>query len=267
MSISGNLRWSVLGTGNIGRILALRLRVLGVPGENLTLYDPDGTRRDSVAAETGSRACAGAAAAAENADFLLLAIPPKAVVPLMKELAPGLHPGQTVVSFAAGLPIDRLAGLVPAGVAVVRVMPNAPSLVGRGMNPVVFEASASPDLRARLKPFLAALGDWIEVRDDQMNWCVGLAGAAMRSVLPALEGMVRAGLEAGLSEEESRCVAGKVVQGTGAFLCQTSLSFEEIKSLTPMQTVDEVAVANLFYQAALEAREKVDRVQSRLLEA
>ena len=59
-------------------------------------------------------------------------------------------------------------------------------------------------------------------------------------------------------------MAGKVVQGTGAILCQTSLSFEEIKALTPMQTVDEDTVATLFYRAAVEAKEKVDRAQDKL---
>ena len=68
--------------------------------------------------------------------------------PLAQELARGLRSGQAVVSFAAGIPLDQLAALVPAGVAVARVMPNAPSLVGKGMNPVAFGPAVLPEFRS-----------------------------------------------------------------------------------------------------------------------
>lgn len=41
MTGNANLRWAIFGTGNIGRILALRLCAMGVPGGSLSLFDPD----------------------------------------------------------------------------------------------------------------------------------------------------------------------------------------------------------------------------------
>jgi pyrroline-5-carboxylate reductase len=86
----------------------------------------------------------------------------------------------------------------------------------------------------------------------------------MRSVLPVLEGMTQAGLEAGLAAAEARRVAAQVMLGTAALVLETGLSFEEIKALTPMQTVDETRLSQLFLEAAQGAKAKVDRLQQKL---
>lgn len=257
-------RLTIVGTGNIGRILLTRLRDAGAPADHLTVCDVNPDRRSAVAAEFGVRAANLTDEAACTADVLLIATPPKAVAEVLQALASRLRPGQVVVSFAGLVPLARLEALVPAGVSVVRVMPSAPSLVGQGMNPVAYGASVSPEARALVEAILATLGEAIVVRDEQMNWCVGLAGAAMRSVLPALEGMTQAGIEAGLSEADARRVAGQIVLGTAALALQTDLSFDKLKALTPMETVDEPAIAELFHAAARSAKERMDRAQAKL---
>jgi pyrroline-5-carboxylate reductase len=139
-----------------------------------------------------------------------IATSPGSVADVVKALTGAMQPGQIVVSFAA-VPVSRLEALVPAGVSVVRIMPNAPSMVGQGMNPIVYGASATPDARILVEAVLAALGDSVEVADEQVNWCVGLSGAAMRSLVPVLEGMAQAGIEAGLSENDARRIAAQVI--------------------------------------------------------
>jgi pyrroline-5-carboxylate reductase len=257
----------VIGAGNIGRILLERLRVSGVSLDRLAVCETDLTRETSAVGEFGVRTLSLTDEAACTADIFLMATPPPVVPQILEAIADRLRPGQVVVSFAAAMPLTRLEAIVPEGVAVARVMPNAPSLVHQGMNPVAFGASVMPEARALIEAVLTTLGDTIEVRDEQMNWCVGLTGAAMRSVLPVLEGMTQAGVEAGLSAAEARRVAAQVMAGTAAVALQTGLSFEEIKALTPMQTIDEMQVAELLVEAARNARVKIDQLQQKLADS
>jgi pyrroline-5-carboxylate reductase len=264
MNTLSTTHFTIIGAGNIGRILLERLRAAGAPAAHLAVCDTDPGRGQAAAAEFGVRTVPLTDEACCSADVLLVAVPPKVVPEVLRALADRLRPGQVVVSFAAAVPLARLEALVPPGVSVARIMPGATSLVGQGMNPVAYDASVTPEARALLEALLATLGQTVAVRDDQMNWCVGLAGAAMRSVLPVLEGMTQAGVEAGLSAADARRVAAQITLGTAALVLQTDLSFDELKALTPMQTVDERTLSEVFLNAARGAKEKIDQLEHKL---
>ena len=59
---------------------------------------------------------------------------------------------RTNVTLAAGVTLERLESLLPDGARVVRVMPNTPMLVGRGVNAI------APGIAAALLATVAGLG-------------------------------------------------------------------------------------------------------------
>lgn len=258
--------WLVIGAGRIGTILLRRLLAAGVPASRLTVNDIDGSQANAAATALGIRVASLDERAISGSDAVLVATPPPEVLEVLGTVREWLRKGQAIISFAAGVPLALLEQRVPEGVAVARVMPNAPSLVGRGMNPVVYATQAPPESRALVEALLAVLGGSIIVDDSQMNACVGLTGAAMRSVLPVLEGMTRAGVEAGLFEKDARRVAAAVVAGSAALVSETELGFEEMRSLTPMRTLDEELLSRLIYEAALGATEKARTLERTIVE-
>lgn len=257
-------RVAVIGAGNIGRILLERLLDAGLSAEQIVICDSDPARAEEASRRFGPRACSLTEEPLLRSDVILLTAPPKATLDILKALAPNLRQGQIVISFAAAVSMSRLEAVLPSGVMVARVMPNAPSKVGKGMNPVAFGSSVTPEARQVIEAILQTLGESLEVRDEQMNWCVGLTGAAMRSLLPALEGMVQAGVEAGFAEADARHIAAQVMLGTAALTLESGLSIDEIKSLTPMETLDEAALRQIFVDAARAANEKTDRLEQKL---
>jgi pyrroline-5-carboxylate reductase len=265
MSTLSERRFAIIGAGNIGRILLSRLLASGTPAKNLVICDSDTKRANAVARLFDIRSISLSDEAACTADAVLVAVPPKAVPDLLGTVGKWLRPRQLVISFAAATPLSRLESLLPAEVMAVRVMPNAPSLVGQGMNPVAYGHHVTLEGRALVEEILACLGESIEVSDDLMNWCVGLSGAAMRSLLPALEGMTQAGIEAGLASNDARRISAQVMLGTAALALQTYLSFDEIKAMTPMQMVDEEAERQVYLVAARSAQEKMEQLQKMLI--
>src|SRR3972149_4942919 len=164
-------------------------------------------------------------------------------------------------SFANAVSLKKLEALIPPDVAVIRVVPNVPSLIGEGLNPVVYGNRITNEVKALVEELLAILGKTISVRDDQMNWLVVLTGASMRFVLPVLEGLIKAGTEAGLTPEQARDTAAQVMLGTASLVMQSDLTIEEIKAMTPLVTVDEDVLKNMIFNAARTAKEKMDKIQ------
>lgn len=255
----------IFGLGNIGRILITRLKVAGVSSERLLVYDTDQKRIEAAVADFGVHSVRPGDDALYGADFMLFATPPKVIPDLLRQLAPRLTPKQVVVSFAAALSLQKLQSLIP-GIPLARILPNAPSLIGRGMNPVAWGEAVTPKTKEGLRFILKALGQSLETPDERMNWCVGLTSAAMRSLLPVLEGMIQGGLEAGFTEAEARRLSAQAMLGTAALLVETDLSFDSLRALTPMQTLDEAALANIFLDAVRSSYEKTEANQKKLLE-
>lgn len=264
MTILRSKRLAIIGVGNIGRILLERLILAGMPAAHLVICDSDETRAQKASRRFGPCIRALTDDAFYEVDAFLLASPPKSIISILRSLSPHLREGQVVVSFAAGISLQRLEAILPSGVSAVRVMPNTPSLVGLGMNPVAYSESTSPRAQTFVQSILRTLGQCIVADDSQMNWCVGLTGAAMRSLLPALEGMIQAGVEAGFTEKEARHMASRVMLGTAAMVATRDLSFDELKSLTPMETLDESAMREIFLEAARAAKVKMDCLQQKL---
>ena len=236
-----------------------------MPADHQVVCDSDPNRANAAAKMFGVRPVTLADEAVCVADAILVAVSPKSVADVIHTIADRLLPDCLVISFAAAVPLAHIEAMLHPGTPVVRIMPNAPSLIGQGINPVAYGASVTPEARELVEAILAALGETLVVHDELMNWCVGLTGASMRSLMPALEGMTHSGIEAGFSEADSRRMAAQVMLGTAALALKTDLTFEQIKALTPMQMMDEEAVSRVFLDAACGAQEKMAQFQKKLI--
>ena len=119
---------AILGAGVMGETLLSGLVRAGRRVDNLLV----GEKRAERARELEERygvAVVTNVEAARKADTLALVVKPQDMGDLLDEIATELRPGQLVVSLAAGITTAFMESRVPAGVAVVRVMPNTPALV------------------------------------------------------------------------------------------------------------------------------------------
>lgn len=65
-------------------------------------------------------------------DVIILAVKPQDFTTAIEGLSGQFNENQIIISLAAGIPFDSLQQQIPAG-RLVRLMPNTPSLIGRGV--------------------------------------------------------------------------------------------------------------------------------------
>ena len=73
-----------------------------------------------------------------SADLIIIALHPPAVVDAIKAIAPSIGEKSVIVSLAPKITIAMIRQLTGGKNPVIRMIPNAPSLVHDGYNPVVF---------------------------------------------------------------------------------------------------------------------------------
>jgi pyrroline-5-carboxylate reductase len=257
-------RIAIVGVGLMGGLLLDRLLAAGACSkQQIIACEPRPERREEIAERQGVTVTADNRQAAE-VDVIILAVPPGEVLPVLKELAPLLRPRQLVVSVAAAVPLAAMEQVVGDGVAVVRALPNSPALIGQGITPVAYGRGLTPETRTLVDELLACWGEAVEVPDELMNLCVGLAAAAPTYIFPVIDALAEAGVEGGLPREVALRLASRVVQGSGALVLETGLSPKVLKALTPLQPLREAEAKALFAEAVETARSRMDALQHKL---
>lgn len=185
-------------------------------------------------------------------DLVFLAVHP----PVVKEVLPAIKPHLTktsiLVSLAPKVTLARLSEMTGGEIRIVRMIPNAPCLVGRGFNPVVYGTGLSSAEKQRLAELFAAWGDCPEVPEEHLEVYAILAAMGPTYFWPQIDALAQLGEIFGLSREAALRALDKMLWGALAMLRQSGLSSQEIMDLVPVKPMaQEVETLADAYRARL----------------
>lgn len=231
-------RVAVLGLGTLGRALAeglLRAQVLEPDQLRASVRRPE--QAEVLARELGIQVSADSPGAARGADVLLVCTKPKGVAGLLADLARAgaLEHRPLIVSACAGITTARIEGLVPAGLRVVRAMPNTPCLVGEGMTVLSAGVAASEQDLALARELFTPLGRVLELDEEHLDAVTGLSGSGPAFVYVILEALSEGGVMMGLPRAVATELAAQTVRGAATLVLETGQHPAALKDdvLTP----------------------------------
>ena len=196
---------------------------------DITVHDPVPAARERLAGRVpGIHFADSGAAAAAAARIVFLAVKPQQAAAACREFAAALAPDAVVVSIVAGLTLHNLAELTGTP-RIVRVMPNTPCLVGRGVSVVCRTPEVPAGDLARVLALLAAVGRVHEADETLMDAVTGLSGSGPGFVALLVEALADGGVKAGLPRSLALALATETLSGTAALLDQTGEHPAQIK--------------------------------------
>jgi pyrroline-5-carboxylate reductase len=232
-----------LGGGNMARALVQGLLREGWPPQHLRVGEPHEPARASFAA-LGVPASADNALAIAGARLVVLAVKPQQAAGVLGPLAPALRSeGSALLSIAAGLTLDGLAGACP-GVPVVRAMPNRPALIGLGAAALHAHPGLDAGARALAERVLAASGRTVWVpRESDLDIVTALSGSGPAYFFQLAEHMAAAATAQGLEPGTAMQLAVATLQGAGALAAAGQPLAEERAAVTSRGGTTEAALA------------------------
>ncbi len=221
---------AMVGGGQMALALAEGFCRAGlVQAGRITVFDPSDVARERLAARvSGVQFAASAAEAVRGAGLVFLAVKPQQAAAACRELAPALAADAVLVSIVAGLPIAALADLAGSR-RIVRVMPNTPCLVGRGVSVVCRTPDVPPAAAEAVLGLLGAVGHVHEVDEALLDAVTGLSGSGPGFVALLVEALSDGGVKAGLPRPLALALAVETLAGTAALLEQTGEHPAQIK--------------------------------------
>jgi pyrroline-5-carboxylate reductase len=207
-----------IGGGNMAEALAggLVARKIFKPAE-LIVSDVDGVRRRKIARTLKVAITDDNLEVIRESRAVLLAVKPQQIDEVLTGIASAdkikLNE-KLIISIAAGITIARIAGALGTKARIIRVMPNAPAMVGRGMAALVRSKGASKaDEAFALKIFLA-VGDAVALKDESLlDPVTALSGSGPAYVYLFVKSLADAAASEGIPRELALRMALKTVEG------------------------------------------------------
>ena len=237
-------RIGIIGAGKIGGSLVARLSAS--KDFYLTVSDARKERLELFVEEYRVKTTPSNKEAIEESDLLIIAVKPWDMIPVLEEVSPAIEGTQkAVVSVAAGVPISEIAGSLPAGTAVLRVMPNVCAAVGLGTAVIAANRPGEAYLSTVMNIF-RHVGDVMELPERLFDAATALHGSGPAYIALFADALVQAGVREGIPREVARRLVNGTIAGTAVLL----------KERAAHQIRDEVTTPGGTTAAAFAAMEK-----------
>lgn len=146
-----------------------------------------------------------------------------------KQAISATSPQRLFISIAAGVTIPRLSDGLGPRARIIRVMPNAPAMVGEGMAAIVRGASATRADEAFALKIFKAVGDAVTLKDERMLDAVtALSGSGPAYVYLFAKAMADAGMAEGLPADLALRMALKTIRGAESNMRQSKVDASEL---------------------------------------
>jgi pyrroline-5-carboxylate reductase len=228
-----------IGSGNMGNAL-MKGAARAIGGENILFTDADKAKAETAAAAIGAGICASNTEAAEEGGYIFLAVKPQVLAGVLEEIAPVLGrrlasgTAPVLVSMAAGWGIAKIQALLgrDAGkVPLVRIMPNTPALISKGVIAMARSREVPVEKAAELEKILAAAGLVDKVEEKYLDAVTGLSGSGPAFVYMFIEALADGGVRAGLPRDKALRYAAQTVLGGASMVLETGKHPGELKDM------------------------------------
>ncbi len=152
-----------------------------------------------------------------DSDIFIIAVKPQILEKAVSPIVPYVTQDCCIVSIAAGKELSILSGLFGDKHPIVRVMPNTPAAIGKGVSAAIANENTTEEHREKVGLLLEALGDLHWISDETlMNAISALSGSGPAYVFYLIEVLSKAGCDIGLPADLAETLARQTVIGSAA---------------------------------------------------
>lgn len=219
-----------IGTGNMARAILEGLLSDGYPAASIWA-----TRRQvemlSDLTVAGVNTTSDNSAAIAAADVVVMSVKPQMMRETLEQLAPALQAKKPLlISVAAGIDAAALERWAGGELAVIRSMPNTPSLLKRGACGLFANPQVSAAQRELADKIMGAVGItlWCET-ESGIDRVIAVSGSGPAYFFLMMEKMIEAGIQLGLDEQSATELTLQTALGAAEMAKQTGVEPAELR--------------------------------------
>lgn len=212
-----------IGVGNMATATLRGITANSDDMSNIVLYNRHIEKIEGYR-ESGAFIATSVKEAVENAKYVMLCVKPQNFPEVLAPLSECENVSDKVfITMAAGISMQTVSDAT-LGAAVVRVMPNTPMLIGKGVIAVCRNDKVSDADFDYVCQVFASSGSVIKINEDEMNRIICVSGSSPAYVFMLIKAMCEGARSQGLIDECSSLSEKEIVDA----ICNTIIGSAEL---------------------------------------
>ena len=221
-----------IGAGNMANALLKGLINSGLyTAEQLAASDSDEEKLRGVFDSLGVKAFSSNIDLARESNIIIFSVKPQVIRDVLEEIKDDIKGDDLVISIAAGIPIKMIQSIIGHEIPIIRVMPNTPALIQRGVSALAPGKRATSDHMDMAKVIFDAVGKSVVVDEAMMDAVTALSGSGPGFVFKIMECFVQAGVEQGFDEQTALQLVIQTFLGAAHLAEESDLSLSRLREM------------------------------------
>lgn len=219
-----------LGAGNMAQAMIKGLVEGGIPSKNIYVTNRTPGKLQKLQEAFGVNPVSSNNELIDICDIVILAVKPQDLLAALEPVSRAFDENTIVISVAAGIRMEKLERYIH-GARLARVMPNTPSLIGRGLIGYLLNDDDDQALDSTVEDLFTPLGRVIKVFDEDqfealMISCSSGTGFVFEMMMYWQDWIE----EHGFSPEEARLMTIETFVGASLLASQAQEGVEDLQA-------------------------------------
>ena len=204
-----------IGSGNMAEAIIKGILSANVYNpENIFVSDIRNERLEFLAKNYEVKTYKDNSELTSQVQTLVLSVKPQNMTDVLGGIKQSIDSVKLVISIAAGIKVEKIASVL-GNIAIIRVMPNTPALIGQGASALYANERAMQLLEQALSIF-SSVGKAVVVEEEELIDAVtAVSGSGPAYYFLLMEEMIKAGVELGLPEDIAKDLVLQTAKGAG----------------------------------------------------
>ncbi len=219
-----------IGAGNMATALIKGLISSKLyKSEQINASDVDPDKLSEMSRQFGITGQSSNKELVNNSQIIILSVKPQIVKEVLEDIKDDIKDSHTIISIAAGIPLKAIEDILRKDVPLIRVMPNTPALIQKGVSVLAAGKKVSGADLLKAENIFKEVGKTIIVKEKMMDAVTAVSGSGPGFIFKIMEDYVNAAKKVGFDEQ----ISLKLVMQT--FLGATQLAEKSDQTLTKLR--------------------------------
>ena len=216
-----------IGAGNMGEAY-----ISALASEEIFVYEVNDEREEYIKKRYKVKATKSIEELVKNSDYILLSVKPQVAEIVLREIEEVKgYKEKVFISIMAGKTIEFFEKNLSIYIKMVRVMPNTPALIKKGVSGVCFNENIKEEKKDEILKIIDATGSSIVIEEKMMDILTAVSGSGPAFVFMLINSLAEGGVKLGMTKKMALDLAIETFIGSAELIKATGKHPEVLKDM------------------------------------